>query len=56
MDSSVEELQEELNRVTMDQDLSLPHWGQSLGVGLGDKAVEVSEMCIRDRIKSAYIV
>lgn len=40
MDSSVDELQKELNRYSMDQDLSLPHWGQSLGVSLGDKAVE----------------
>lgn len=56
MDSSVEELQEELNRVTMDQDLSLPHWGQSLGVGLGDKAVEVSGLRGYHPVRTAHKV
>ena len=56
MDSSVEDLQSELNRLTMDQDLSLPRWGQSLGASLGDKAVEVSGLRGYHPVRTAHKV
>ena len=42
MDSSVEQLQAELNSLSKNMDVSVPRWSQSLGASLGDKTIEVS--------------
>lgn len=42
MDSSIEQLQEELNNLSRNVDVSLPRLTQSIGANLGDKTIEAT--------------
>lgn len=54
MNYSIEELQQEFNRLAQERNISFADWGQNLGVGLGDRVVETSGLRGYHPVRTSY--